>query len=74
MDSNGEKHPDQEKEMLQKIALNELWFNVKDLEHILYKNLEKRLMRNNASTIKINNINILKFPNINYNMSNAPYH
>ena len=68
------KHQDQEKELLQKIASNEIWVNIKDLDNILYKNLEKRLMRNNASTIKINNINILKFPNINYNMSNAPYH
>ena len=68
------KHPDEEKVMLQKIASNEIWLNVKDLDNILYKNLEKRLMRNNTSTIKIKNISILKFPNINYNMSNAPYH
>ena len=68
------KHQDQEKELLQKIASNEIWVNIKDLDNILYKNLEKRLMRNNVSTIKINNINILKFPNINYDMSNAPYH
>ena len=68
------KHQEQEKEMLQKIATNEIWVNIKDLDNILYRNHEKRLMKNNESNIKINNIDILKFPNINYDMSNAPYH
>ena len=68
------KHPDAEKETLQKIASNELWLDSKQLDALLYNNLSERIMRNNNKTLNIKNIKILKFPNVNYYLSNAPYH
>ena len=68
------KHPDNEKETLQKIVSNELWLNVKQLDALLYKNLNERIMRNNDRILNIKNIKVLKFPNINYNLSNVPYY
>ena len=54
------KHPDNEKETLQKIASNELWLNVKQLDVLLYKNLNERIMRNNNMILNIKNIKVLK--------------
>jgi len=68
------KHPDKEKEILQKIALNQTWIKAKELDAILYKNIGTRLMRNNNKSINIKDLGIMKFPNINYFLSNAPYH
>ena len=68
------KHPDKEKEILQKIALNQIWIKAKELDEILYKNIGTRLMRNNSKSIIIKDLGIMKFPNINYFLSNAPYH